>query len=79
MYKATFWVCFFYKLIIFKCLPGFLNPHSTFTAVTKLNVLDRILFYTKPDLRCLRGEGTGPSAKSAHHSQQLSHPVEDLP
>jgi hypothetical protein len=37
----------FYKIIIFKCFPGFFNPTFSFIAVTKLNVLDRIFFLRK--------------------------------
>jgi hypothetical protein len=45
----------FHELTIFKCLLGFLNLTFSFIAVT-INVLNHILFCTKLDMHCLRGD-----------------------
>jgi hypothetical protein len=55
---------FFHKLIIFKCLLGFLNPTFSFIAVTKLNEKDHVFFYAQLDPHCMREEvaALGPPA-----------------
>jgi hypothetical protein len=69
----------FHKLIIFKCLLGFLNPAFSSLAVTELNVLGHILLYGKLDPHYLRGEGTMPVCPPAHRSQTHTHSLEAPP
>jgi hypothetical protein len=45
---------------VFKCFIRFFNTVVSFIAVTKLDVLDHILFYAILNLYCLRGEGAVP-------------------
>jgi hypothetical protein len=72
-------VKFFHKLIIFKFLLEFLNPTFIFINVTKLNALDRILFYAKLNPCCMREEGAVLVCLPAHCSQPLYHSAEALP
>jgi hypothetical protein len=81
IHKQTFWVNFFISLlrVFLSAFLNYLKPTFSFIAATKLNVLDRVLFYAQLDPRCLREEGAAPVRQPAHPSQPLSHSAEALP